>query len=504
MKDVFNKMTVEDLYFLTEEYPPRRSTSNVRVKYPNEYKKLIELTHFLSNTATTSQRLWHVRHNKLEPPICEYDDCNNPTKWTPPYSDYARFCSKKCFNKNKTKNAAIDKHQKNIEKYGESYKDLTTSDKIKLTNLKRYGVDNPFKNVNRIRKINNKKYGCDFHFQQHLSKDTLDKLNDKEWLIEMNHNQKRSCVEISDILRVNNSTVNKAMYRLGIIPNYTYASSYFEKQLSTYLKDQDITIVENDRTIIPPLELDILLPDYNIAIEYCGLYWHNELHKDSNYHKNKYERCKDAGVDLLTIYEDEWHDKPELIKSMIMHRIGKNLADRIYARKCRIEEVPSRDKKLFFNNTHVQGNGPSSINVGLYNDDILVGCMGFIKAKDDRLILNRFSTKYIVAGGFSRVLKYVIKNYSPKDIITFADLRWGSGKVYESNGFRLDKVLPPDYYYVYNNERFHKFNFRHKNLKKLLSDYDPEKSEHENCLNNNIFRIYDCGKHKYVLNINHK
>jgi len=492
------KMPVEDLYFLTKEYPPRRSTSNVRIKYPKEYEKLLELTSFLPDTATTSQRLWHVRHDKFELPTCEYENCTKPTKWTPPYSDYARFCSTRCFNKNKTKNAEIDKHRKNIEKYGESYEDLTTSDKMKLTNVKRYGVDNPFKNVNRIRKINNGKYGCDFHFQQHLSEDSLNKLNDKEWLVEMNHNQKRSCVEISEILGVNNSTVNKAMYRLGIMPNYVYSSSHFEKQLVLYLRSQHITIAENDRSIIAPLELDIMLPDHNLAIEYCGLYWHNELHKNKNYHENKYKKCKEVGVDLLTIYEDEWHDKSELIKKMIMHRIGMNTATKIYARSCKITEVCSIDKKEFFDNTHVQGNGPSSINVGLYHNDSLVACMGLIRTKNKGMVLNRFSTKNIVPGAFSKLLKYVLNTYKPSEVITFADLRWGDGKLYQSNGFILDKKLKPDYYYVYQNKRFHKFNFRHNKLKKLLSHYDPNKSEHENCLNNNIFRIYDCGKYRFV------
>ena len=35
-------------------------------------------------------------------------------------------------------------------------------------------------------------------------------------------------------------------------------------------------IINNDRTLLNPKELDIVLPELGIALEYCGLYWHSE------------------------------------------------------------------------------------------------------------------------------------------------------------------------------------------------------------------------------------
>ena len=396
------------------------------------------------------------------------------------------------------KNAIINLKHKHIKKYGIYYNNLTSLQKGKITNLKKYGVDNVFKMTDNIKKSNIKKFGKEYHFQQHLSDDTLSKLKDKEWLHKMNHVYKRSCVDIAEMLDVDNTTVNKAMYRLGMIPQHTYTSSHNEKKIAEFLRDNDVIVEENNRNIITPLELDIYMPEYNIAIEYCGLYWHNELNKNKDSHKIKYDRCKELGIKLLTIYEDEWIDDKQLIKEMILHRLGKNSTRKIYARHCEIFEVSTKDKKDFFNKTHIQGNGPSSINVGLYNNGELIACMGFIRSKEN-LILNRFSSKYRIPGGFSKILSYVKKNIHFKKITTFADLRWTSGEVYETTGFVLDSILDPDYYYVYKNKRYHKFNFRHEKLKRILKEYDPNKSEHENCLNNNIFRIYDCGKKRYVL-----
>lgn len=77
-------------------------------------------------------------------------------------------------------------------------------------------------------------------------------------------------------------------------------------------------------------------------------------------------------------------------------------------------------------------------------------------------------------------------------------MRWSEGLLYEQTGFEKEKILPPDYQYVYQNRRLHKFNFRHKNLKNILINYDSSLSEHENCLAHKIYRIYDCGKVRYV------
>jgi very-short-patch-repair endonuclease len=491
-------MDTSDIRFLIKEYPPKRKTSNVRIKYPKEYSKLLEVTSFLSPTATTSQRIWHLRNNIFYPPTCIRNSCNNITKWFSSYGDYAEYCSKKCYNKIKQETSEINQHKHNLKKYGEGYENLSSREKAKITNLERYGVDNLFKDVERIKKSNLDKYGVEYHFQQHLNGHTLNRLTDKDWLIEKNHVEGKSCVEIADILGTNNTTVNKAMYRLGLTPNYNYSSSYFEKQMSSFIRDLGINVIENDRNLISPYEIDIVIPEFKLAIEYCGLYWHNELHKDKHYHKNKMRLCNDVGYKLLTIFEDEWKNKQEIVKNIIRYHLNKN-DSRIYARNCEIDTASTKHKKEFFNKTHIQGDGPSSINVGLYNEERLVACMSFMK-KDMTLILNRFSTITTIPGGFSKLLSYVKKQYDFDQIETFADQRWSDGKLYDNNGFEKVKELKPDYYYVYKNQRLHKFNFRHKKLKKILGEsYSSSLSEHDNCLNNNIFRLYDCGKLKYTL-----
>ena len=76
----------------------------------------------------------------------------------------------------------------------------------------------------------------------------------------------------------------------------------------------DLLIKTSVRTILEERkELDIYIPDKNIAIEYDGLWCHSSNEPTSNhevidpkpinYHYNKYKQCLDKGIHLLTAFE---------------------------------------------------------------------------------------------------------------------------------------------------------------------------------------------------------
>ena len=84
-------------------------------------------------------------------------------------------------------------------------------------------------------------------------------------------------------------------------------TSVEEKEVKDYVESiYSGRIIENDSKIINPYELDIYMPERNIAIEFDGLYWHSEAcGKDSTYHLKKTEMCSKIGVQLIHIFEDE-------------------------------------------------------------------------------------------------------------------------------------------------------------------------------------------------------
>ena len=274
-----------------------------------------------------------------------------------------------------------------------------------------------------------------------------------------------------------------------------------EEEIKDYLVSLGETVNTCDRIILRGHhELDIYLPDRNLAIEYDGIYWHNELNKPKDYHLNKTIECEKKGIHLFHIFEDEWIYKKEIIKSMLNFRLGKEI-NRIFARKCRIDIVSAPESRDFLDKNHLQGYCNSTYRYGLYYNNELVSLMTFGKTRhfignsSHEYELLRFCNKLNTAtiGGASRLFKYFIKTHNPISVVSYADRRWSTGNLYEKLGFTLYNVSKPNYYYITDGiQRRNRFNFRKSILRKK---YDcPEKmSEHEFCLNKGWYRIYDCG-----------
>jgi len=281
------------------------------------------------------------------------------------------------------------------------------------------------------------------------------------------------------------------------------------KFIKKYYKDK---IIENSRKIIAPYELDIYIPKLKIAIEYCGLYWHSELYLDKNYHLNKLNLCKEKGIRLVQIFEDEWIYKRKIVKSKIRHILGlnKNLP-KIYARKCYIKEIDSKKKNKFLDKYHIQGKDMSCIKLGLFtiinSKRKLVAVMTFKIPRNKKINtyeLSRFATKrkFNIIGGFSKLLSYFKKNYKWKKIVTHADLRYSSfdDNLYDINGFKLSHQSKPTYTYFLKCKkiRIHKSNFKKSKIKEKLPEiYDVNLTELEMMENSKYLRIYDCGTLAY-------
>lgn len=282
-------------------------------------------------------------------------------------------------------------------------------------------------------------------------------------------------------------------------------TSQMEKEVYQYvvsLFDSHEDVMSNTRSIIAPYELDIYIPSKNIAIEFNGLYYHNEDKKDKNYHYNKWKMCDYLGIQLITIWEDEWLYKQEIVKSMLSYKLHKYNGDKQYARKTVLQEIDHVQASEFLEKYHIQGFTRGSIYLGSFNtDEQLCAVSCWVKNGND-LILQRYATSIPVVGGMGKHLSYGIEYCIENDIdtiSTFADHCVSNGGLYENLGFVPEKELPPDYKYIYKRERIHKFNFRKKRFK---SDrnlyYDNALTERELAHINGIKRIYDCGKTKYV------
>lgn len=267
-----------------------------------------------------------------------------------------------------------------------------------------------------------------------------------------------------------------------------------EKEISALFDSLNIKFDPLNKEVIGPLELDFYLPEHKLAIEHCGLFWHSEKFKDKNYHLTKLERCQKKGIRLLTIYADEWIDKKEIIISRIKNLLG--ISHVVYARKCLLKEISLEEACRFLNKNHLQGFSKSIKAWGLYYDDELVSALTIGKHHRQGKhpwVLNRFCNKLntTVVGGASKLLK-ATKEFRP--LISWADLRWSEGNVYEKLGFKLEAVLPPDYCYTDKRVRISK-----QALKKTKEEKLTGKTEHDLRLEQGYLRLWDCGKQRWLL-----
>ena len=62
------------------------------------------------------------------------------------------------------------------------------------------------------------------------------------------------------------------------------------------------------------------------------------------------------------------------------------------------------------------------------------------------------------------MFKNFIENYSPKEVITYADRRWSNGEMYKHLGFNFEENTKPSYFYVANKKRENRFKYRKSEL----------------------------------------
>jgi len=281
---------------------------------------------------------------------------------------------------------------------------------------------------------------------------------------------------------------------------YPYFYSKFEEEVLTFCKQYYPNLIENDRSILNGRELDIYIPEINIAIECNGLYWHSELNgKDKEYHLNKTIECKEKGVNLIQIFEDEWYNKQDIVKSILLAKFGK-IKNKIYARKCIVKEINKKESDDFLFENHLQGeiNGKT---IGLYYNDELVSVLTYGKPRFNKkydIEILRFCNKKntVVIGGLSKLIKKL--NGS---IISYCDLRYSNGKGYESAGFTYLKTSDPNYWYIKNKKRYSRQKFQKNKLFDKLEYFDSTLTEKENMLINGYNILWDCGNLEFTIEI---
>lgn len=279
-------------------------------------------------------------------------------------------------------------------------------------------------------------------------------------------------------------------------------------------------IIQRDRSLLAPKELDIFMPEKKLAVEYCGDFWHShgdveDEAKNAMNHFNKHNACEALGIRLVTMYESEWEQHNHALRRLLRNAVGKSRG-KLMARKCELKKVEHRDAVMFYDRYHPQGGAGTGAHYGLYWNGKLVACMRFAKGANDRgnntcrqWTLTRYATRVTVAGGASRLFRAFMEEHKPKEVKSFSDNRYFGGAMYEALGFvQQGGTAAPDYS-VYHPKlgTLPKSAWQRRNLPSIAAklgvelEFDPEtdpRTERGITYLLGGRRLYDCGKKRWV------
>lgn len=274
-----------------------------------------------------------------------------------------------------------------------------------------------------------------------------------------------------------------------------------------------------NKAVLKPRELDIYLPEVNLAIEYCGEFRHShgdaadEKAKKLN-HARKYLDCKAQGIRLITLWESEWKERNYAVRRLLRNAVGKSKG-KLMARKCELRKVTNAEARLFYDRYHPQGGEGHGEHYALFWNGKMVACMRFVLGANDRgaaaanrtWTLGRYATRITVAGAASRLFKAFLREFNPTEVKSFSDNRFFDGGMYEQLGFVLEEDVPPDYTIWHPKLGIlPKPHYQRRQIPKRLKEvgvddaFNPEtdpRTEREMTYLMGARRLYDCGKKRW-------
>ena len=232
-------------------------------------------------------------------------------------------------------------------------------------------------------------------------------------------------------------------------PKCVGQTSKQELEYLTFLKEllPNSEVIGSDRKTLKGKELDIFVPEFNLAIEYNGVYWHssNSTENDEKYaqkHIFKTDRCQELGIDLLHINE---FDNVDIWKNIIREKLDMNT--KIDVRDCVLQYVNCTEARSFLTENDLRGDAYGSFRLGWFYEGRLVQLVVIDDSSDTEMV--RFCTVMglSIVNGLSEMMR-IFRETNPDTVLTVhANRRWGYLNLLEAAGFAYIGSSRPDYKY---------------------------------------------------------
>jgi len=163
------------------------------------------------------------------------------------------------------------------------------------------------------------------------------------------------------------------------------------------------------------------------------------------------------GIQSVHLWQDVWVAKQKIVRSRIAVLSGSGV--RIMARRTKLRRI-TRDVMFdFFATNHLQGFVDARYNYGLFSGGQLLAAASFSsgrKMKRNGITVRSFELlryanllHHRVTGGLGKLIAHFIKDVNPGDIMTYADLDWSSGRIYQTLNFVQTAVTPPLAFWIH-------------------------------------------------------
>lgn len=185
--------------------------------------------------------------------------------------------------------------------------------------------------------------------------------------------------------------------------------------------------------------------------------------------KERLETIRREGIPAVLIWEDYWLARKSVVQSRLAAMLGQSA--KIPARLTLARRIDNAATAHFLESNHLNGSTMSKFRYGLFlpkryyrvlpegfvfdvsADELLVAVATFSNARifeqngepfrSHELIRFASLLGTNVVGALDKLLNAFIREKSPNDIMTYADLEWSDGRSYQRLGFDERGNMPP-------------------------------------------------------------
>jgi len=287
-------------------------------------------------------------------------------------------------------------------------------------------------------------------------------------------------------------------------PHCSHRVSKQETEIAEWLRSKGLIVEQQNRQLIAPAELDIWLPERRLAIEFNGAHWHADDRPRKNTMRVKHHALALQGIRLISIFDFEWHTRRNAVENILQAATGQQQS--IGARKITVRAITPAESRKFLDQWHIAGFVAGKCYLGLFYNDRLVGVATFGQSRFESGVfeLLRYATDCHVIGGLQKTIKAARAMLNFKRLVSYCDLRYGTGQSYAKAGFKLASITPPDYWWFKGNSHFSRYQTqRHKLAKhaEFAPFYASQFTEREICEAAGYRKISGIGHQKWVLDI---